>query len=363
MVRYPFRNLVFQGGGVKASAYHGALRVLENEAILPQIERVAGASAGAAVAALLSMRLSIDEIIAVYRTYDIEQLSAVKSGVMPDRSSTPGLLRRELERIQNSFTSVTRLATKFGWYSSEYNYQWIQGVVAKYGRDDGMATFSQFRQWGFRDLYVVVTNLSTHKAEIFSADTTPHAAVADAILMTQAMPLFFEALQFDGQAFGQGDFYSDGGLLINYPLQVFDEHQFAENNRWFVNGVNWETLGCRLYTPENCPKRSREITNLMTYSQNVLEALVETQAASYEASKSAQRRSINISDCCVRSTDWDVWSFPQDDRYLRLVQAGETATQRYIEHYKPPVIKPLLPFSWYLDRWWRTFTRQQQKRD
>ena len=60
MVRYPFRNLVFQGGGVKASAYHGALRVLEDEEILPQIERVAGASAGAVVAALLSMHLDVD---------------------------------------------------------------------------------------------------------------------------------------------------------------------------------------------------------------------------------------------------------------------------------------------------------------
>ena len=363
MVRYPFRNLVFQGGGVKASAYHGALRVLEDEEILPQIERVAGASAGAAVAAMLSMHLDVDEIVNIYGTYDIEQIMVVRSGNMPDSNSTPNILRRELERIQNSFTSVTRLATKFGWYSSEYSYQWMQDIVAKYGRGDGMATFAQFRQWGYRDLYIVVTNLSTHTAEVFSADTTPYVSVVDALLMTQALPVVFEALQFDGQEFGRGDFYSDGGILINYPLQIFDERPFALRNRWFVNGVNWETLGCRLYTPEDCPKRSREITNLLTYSQNILEALIETQATSYNASKSAQRRTINISDCCVRSTDWDIWSIPQDDRYLRLVKAGETAARHYLDGYKPPVIKPLLPFSWYLDRWWRSFTKQLNSRD
>ena len=93
MVRYPFRNLVFQGGGAKAFAYHGALRVLENERILPHIERVAGVSAGAALAALLSMRLDVDEIVKVYQTFDTDQISAVRAGTMPDRTGTPGFLR------------------------------------------------------------------------------------------------------------------------------------------------------------------------------------------------------------------------------------------------------------------------------
>ena len=309
------------------------------------------------------MRLNIDEIIDVYGSYDFDQIAKVKSGSMPDNNTSPGFLRRELERVQNSFASVTRLVTRFGWYSSEYSYQWMQDIVAKYGRGDGKATFAQFRQWDFRDLYVVVTNLSTQTKEIFSADTTPHVAVVDALLMTQALPVVFEALQFDGQQFGVGDFYSDGGILDNYPLQIFDERPFTLRNRWFVNGVNWETLGCRLYTPEDCPKRSGEITNLLTYSQHLLEALIETQAEHFRASKSAQRRTINISDCCIRATDWDIWSIPDDERYLLLVQAGETAARRYLEDYKPPLIKPILPFSLYLDRWWRSVTSRSHKRD
>jgi NTE family protein len=348
---------------VKASAYHGAVRVLENEGILLQIERVAGASAGAALAALLSMRLNIDEIVDVYSSYDFDQIAKVKSARMPDSGTSPGFLRRELERLQNSFASVTRLVTRFGWYSSEYSYQWMQDIVAKYGRGVGKATFAQFRQWNFRDLYVVVTNLTTQTKVVFSAETSPHVAVVDALLMTQALPVVFEALQFDGQQFGKGDFYSDGGILDNYPLQIFDERPFTLRNRWFVNGVNWETLGCRLYTPEDCPKKSGEITNLLTYSQHLLEALIETQAEHYRASKSAQRRTINISDCCIRSTDWEIWSIPDDDRYLLLVQAGEKAVRRYLENYKPPLIKPILPISWYLDRWWRSILNRPHRQD
>ena len=51
---YPFRNLAFQGGGSKALAYHGAVRVLEDEGVLDGIARVAGTSAGATLAGSLA---------------------------------------------------------------------------------------------------------------------------------------------------------------------------------------------------------------------------------------------------------------------------------------------------------------------
>ena len=43
---YHFKNLVFEGGGVKGIAYVGAMEVLDKEGILNNIERVAGTSAG-----------------------------------------------------------------------------------------------------------------------------------------------------------------------------------------------------------------------------------------------------------------------------------------------------------------------------
>ena len=44
--KYPFKNLVFKGGGIKAFAYIGALEAFEQHNVLSQIERVAGNSAG-----------------------------------------------------------------------------------------------------------------------------------------------------------------------------------------------------------------------------------------------------------------------------------------------------------------------------
>ena len=53
-----FRNLVFEGGGVKGIAYVGALEVLQKKGILKDIKRVGGTSAGAINALLLALGYS-----------------------------------------------------------------------------------------------------------------------------------------------------------------------------------------------------------------------------------------------------------------------------------------------------------------
>lgn len=56
---YHFRNLVFEGGGVKGIAYVCALQVLDAKGILHDIRRVGGTSAGAINAVLLGLNFSV----------------------------------------------------------------------------------------------------------------------------------------------------------------------------------------------------------------------------------------------------------------------------------------------------------------
>lgn len=58
---YPFKNSVFEGGGVKGIAYVGAMEVLEEKGVLENIQRVGGTSAGAINALLLGLNYSLDE--------------------------------------------------------------------------------------------------------------------------------------------------------------------------------------------------------------------------------------------------------------------------------------------------------------
>lgn len=66
-----------------------------------------------------------------------------------------------------------RLISEFGWYSSEFFYQWLKDTIAKQGDGNGMATFAEFRDHGFRELHVVASNPSKRRAEVLSFETTP----------------------------------------------------------------------------------------------------------------------------------------------------------------------------------------------
>jgi len=73
-MKYPFRNLVFEGGGVKGIAYVGAMKVLENEKILQNISRVGGTSAGSINAVLFAAGFSNRETLNVLKKINFTHL-------------------------------------------------------------------------------------------------------------------------------------------------------------------------------------------------------------------------------------------------------------------------------------------------
>lgn len=336
--KYPFKNLVFKGGGMKALAYHGAIRVLEEEKILGQIERVAGTSAGALLATLISMRMSVDEIIAFYQSVDYAKISGVRSDFKAaSTSKNPRLYERELTRFLDGIDSISRFIRHFGWYDNSYAQEIIENIIAEYCHGNGRATFAEFRKRGLRDLYIVTTNISKHKIEYLSADETPDISVADAVVMSSSLPFYFEAIQFDGKEFGSGDYYADGGLLYNYPLHIFDAPKFEAKNPNYVYGINWETLGCRLYTPKDYPIVNQEITNLFGFIENLLETIVDVQDMTFDNNQVDQLRTISISNCGVSTTDLWITPVTSNPKYLEMVTAGKHATREYLEIYRLPI--------------------------
>ena len=81
---YPFRNLVFEGGGVKGIAYVGAMKVLEKEDILKNISRVGGTSAGSINAALFAAGFSNQETLNVLSKLDFNDFKDDSWGALRD---------------------------------------------------------------------------------------------------------------------------------------------------------------------------------------------------------------------------------------------------------------------------------------
>lgn len=320
--RSQYRNLVFKGGGVRGIAYMGALEVLEQEGILGSIERVAGTSSGAIAATLVSFRKPIDDTIRMFDSLDL--------GKVPQNG--PGSHAKAFGFLPLPNTeSYRRIFERYGWYSSEYFYDWLQEVIAGQCSGKKDATFNDFKRRGFRDLHIIASNLSRRCAQVFSYATTPDVAVADAVRMSMSIPLYFEALRFDGQKFGQGDYFVDGGLYNNYPIHVFDQEKYVHSLRNFRGGINWETLGLFLM-PDDLECRVEP-----EYPENVWQFLSLTIQSIYDSHQLSnigenlvdQQRTVMINDCGVSAVQFDVRR--GDVEYQRLFQSGSQAVCDFLK--------------------------------
>jgi NTE family protein len=285
---------------------------------------VAGSSAGAIAATLSSFRLSAKETLALFNSLDLAKVPQTGSGHSGVRSLPP------FKNAEN----IRRLVEKFGWHSSAYFHEWMGEVIASCCEGNASATFADFEAHGFRDLYIVASNLSRKQAEIFSYNTTPQTAVADAVRLSMSIPLYFEAVRFDGKEFGKGDYYLDGGLYSNYPIHLFDQPRFAQGNRFYKNGINWETLGLFLKSDDmETHGKSISPENLFDFITLTIRSFYDSHALSnLDKNIVDRKRSIIIDDCGVSPLQFDLEC--DSDPYKNLFTTGRESVERFLADRK-----------------------------
>lgn len=326
-----FRNLVFEGGGVKGIAYVGAMQVLAQEKILSDIVRVGGTSAGAINAVLFACKYSNAEQKKILADMDFNKFMDDSFGVARD---------------------IDRLVTEFGWHKGEYFRNWIFDLIAnKLGT--GNATFRDFEVQGKPALFLYGTNLSTGFGEVFSVEHTPTMRVVDAVRISMSIPLFFSAIR---QA--RGDVYVDGGLLNNYPIRLFDREKYLDNhaaqatpkhyhdeNKKFLKGVNKgrspyvfnkETLGFRLDNKREIAAFRygdvavrHQIDDLFDYSKALVSTLIDAQEAKHLQTDD-WHRTVYIDTLGVGTTEFDI----DQKTKTALVKSGQNMTRDYLAWFK-----------------------------
>ena len=317
---YPYKNLVFEGGGVKGVAYGGAVEVLEQSAITPQIESVAGTSAGAITATMLSLNYTAAEFNDIMMTLPFEKLE--------DGSDLGGPIR---------------LVEHYGWFKGDYFLNLMESYIKK-KTTDGRATFRDLKEKygdrGFKDLRVFGTNLSQQAVQEFSYGTTPDMAVADAVRISMSIPLFFEARDFEQN--GSDDVYCDGGVLNNYPIDTFDDQRTEVDKEtghtMLLRTPNRATLGFHLDNLDQPPPRP--IDNLRRFAVGVFDALTNIQNILLKTNPGDERRTVFINDLGVNTTDFQL----SDQTKWNLIAQGRIATAKYLSQppQELPEIKRLL---------------------
>lgn len=335
-----FRNLVFEGGGVKGIAYVGALRALERHGALEHVTRVGGTSAGAINALIVALGYTHEEQLELMQRADFREFLDDEFGFLRD---------------------VWRLVKQFGWNPGDVFSGWIGGIVAgRLGRAD--ATFADLERATGIELYVVGANLATGFSEVFSAERHADMPLAKAVRISMSIPLLFTAVRHGPR----DDVYVDGGVILNYPVKLFDRMKYIdmtaeayavrrtgyyddENVRFLrtrpgrsLYAYNRQTLGLRLDTAEqiglyryNEPLRGRTVGDLLRYARALTDALRNVQENQHLHSDD-WHRTVYINTLDVGTTDFDI----ADAKKQQLVEQGEAGVERYFEWFDDPAESP-----------------------
>lgn len=315
MANYNYRNLVFEGGGVKGIAYGGALFELEQKDILAGIKRVAGTSAGAITAVLLAVGYDHGEVSDIVAGTNFNDFADDSFGIVRD---------------------AERFLSDFGWHKGDYFRKWIGNLIRnKMGKKD--LTFRELHaSGGALDLYLTATNLSDQIAEKFSHEHTPGMEIRDAARMSMSIPLYFRCVRY-GQ---DQDIMVDGGVSWNYPLNIFDNEAYLDNA---ANGekvdynpsanyvFNHETLGFRLdslqeieFNQANWANVPKDIDNILNYAM-ALVGFMHSMANKKHLHKNDWNRTVFIDTLDVNTTDFDLSA----QKINALIESGKEGVIKY----------------------------------
>ncbi len=245
-----YKYLVLKGGGIRGIAYVGALKVLEEKKITPGIEKVAGTSVGAITGTLFATGYTAAQMENIMLDLDIATFNDGEWFFLGGQK---------------------RFRKNYGWYKGNKLEEWIGARIKEQTGNDN-TTFLQLHQLAiadkkFKDLYITATNLSRQKIEIFSWETHPDMPVKTAVRASAAIPLYFGAVFIDSSGNvtehpdknRSYDVYVDGGLLANYPINIFN----SDNSTM----IDQYTLGLKLERPEQIDY-STQHTGIAPYNIN-----------------------------------------------------------------------------------------------
>jgi NTE family protein len=301
-IKYNYKNLVLEGGGIRGIAYAGAFSVLEEKNILQQIEKVAGTSSGAMAGIMISVGYNAKEIDSIMRSLPVEEFNDGRGGII---------------------AKYRRVKHKYGLYKGEKIELWMQELLMNKTGNANL-NFTQLHQLhlqnnSFKDFYCTATNLSKQQLEIFSYETTPDMPIALAVRISGSIPLFFEPVMLNDQyqkiektdTLSFRNYYIDGGMIANYPINIFDTcenkgNPFQCDKIWF----NPQTLGIKLERPaqiDSFKNNSNHVPpfQIMSFKEYMLafnNLVLETLNRKYPNRENEKDRTIYVSYGSIPAT-------------------------------------------------------------
>ncbi|MGN6723304.1 MAG: patatin-like phospholipase family protein [Marmoricola sp.] len=317
-------DLVLEGGGVKGVALVGAISGLVDAGY--SFGRIAGTSAGAIVGSVVAAMSAYGEPLTALP----EVLGTLDLAAMADRGR-PGQLLNPLTRLRFGRTAADALniMVESAAFRGDRLELWLEGIL----RDFRVSTFgdlllddpdaSPSDGEDFR-LIALASDLTRKRLTRLPWDYAVYGlhpedqSVAQAVRASSASPFLFRPVELPGPR-GTATLV-DGGLLSNYPIDVFDRHDGKPSR--------WPTIGIRLDAQAEVTEAEhlRPIEGTVALGIAVIETAIEGNQAEHLLSLRNQARSIRIPSDGIGSFDFHL----TDEERAVLFENGYRAAQEFV---------------------------------
>jgi NTE family protein len=321
-------DLVLEGGGVKGIGLAGAVLALDEAGY--RFQRVAGTSAGAIAAAIIAALNQAGE--------PLNKLQNYLQTMQFDQFMAESHVRAALGRLADA----EHLLLHMGLYDGDYLLEWLGGVL----KDIGVTQFGDLRQndadadhnWTSQQRYslvIHVSDITRGKLVRLPWDYNEYGLNADsqgivnAVRASMSIPFFFEPVRFrapavtadmtaDGVAADGGRVtWVDGGLLDNFPVDVFDRTDGAE--------ARWPTIGIKTSAQQTTIARVHGTDNIAEEARACLATLLDNGGRYYVTPDKAAR-TIFVDNAGIKATDFNITT----DQQQILFANGQNAARRWL---------------------------------
>ncbi len=273
-------TVVIGPAGAKAFLFTGAIKTLEREDFLNNVELWIGVSAGAALSLLLVCGFKIKDIIEI--CMDLS-------------------LKEDLTNI-----NLTDIQNKFGFISGKILEEKLkQCVIEKFGKS---VTMQELKDLTEKTWIAVAFNMDKLEPEYFSYENFPNLSVVEAAMMSMSIPILFQPRKYNGYV------YVDGAIGAPYPILKFD------------NGKR-QILGLFIYD------------EMQIYSDNITEYLYRLIHAGMKILRDLQINysSENVKHIRLKSDIKDSTgvSISKQNREI-MIQYGEKCAETFMKINKEP---------------------------
>ena len=316
-------DLVLEGGAVKGLGLFGAVgRLMRAGYSFP---RVAGTSAGSILAAFVAAGMSADELEGVMERLEYSRV--------PDRGP-PGL-----PGVSEGVSLLRGGGAYEGDYLREFVYEELQQRgVTTFGdlrRRDGGADKSLKRYQRYK-LVVMATDITGGRLLRLPWDyrllhlKPDEQLVADAVRASSSIPFYFDPIVLRDGKSGEPTTLVDGGMLSNFPVEVFDRTDGAE--------PRWPTLGVKIFPglPAGSAQLFPDIAMLaapvmhlplVRLAERVIATTIVGNDQSYLERPCVRRRTIQVDTSAVGLIEFDA---PKQKRDA-VAANGDKAAQRFLD--------------------------------